>query len=1051
MTMIQPDAPAAEKIDAQQVGRELFERGGIRFLSGDPQRLKYLAAGSPRREVTLPLTGSPECTCGENTPRRPCAHVVAATLLARQSGALGELLRRRAALAGPELLCAMDSALPEAGTLRMELTLFMEEEQGLPVIRAGIRVGEERLYVVRSIPQFLESIDTGEPLAFGKGFIFNPQWMRFGPREKRVLGILRGLSLAQKEAGMAFSGTAGRTMRLPEPFVVQLLDALEKLPFRLAVDGVAYHIAGVSREAAPVHYTLSGSSRGLTLSAQLPNGLVPLTADCRAVYLEGRVLKLPAAQRRVLATLLKHQSEGEAQFDYPAKDAARILGELAPFLKLTGVVELDGELMRRIRREPLQTRLYLDREGAMVVARTVFAYGDMEIDPFENKEEEEKPLRRSDTLLMRDAAGERKVLDALAHWGFHIMKGRVYLQGQEAIYLFFTQGLSEMNEMCQVYASQDFKRMTPRRPMFKGGMKVQGSQLVLTLSDGDQPMEELLPILEALRSRRKYFRLKDGSFLDLSQMGEWEDFADTVVKSARQETGEGPDGEVRLQSFRTLYLSALLKERELPIQQDASVTQAVDTLTRPDESPAPQPVDKLLRPYQRRGFEWLRALHRLGMGGVLADDMGLGKTIQVISLLAWAREAEGSAPALVVSPTSLTYNWQAEIARFAPKLRVMVMGGSQAQRAAQLEQFKQRKGVDVLITSYPLIRRDIDQMTDIPFRFAILDEAQHIKNASSVGAAAVKQLTARTRLALTGTPMENNAGELWSIFDFVLPGYLGNYSQFIHRYGEGKDAKDLNARLRPFLMRRLKKDVLTDLPDKMETTLLCQMPQEQSRVYEAALLRLRARVDTVLKDKGIDKGRTEVLSAITELRQICCHPTLCLPDYTGSSGKLELLLDVLPGAVEAGRRVLIFSQFTAMLKILRRHLEAEGFECMYLDGETPASQRLMMTESFNQGKGQIFLISLKAGGTGLNLTGADMVIHYDPWWNPAAEDQATDRAHRIGQTRKVEVVRLITHDSIEEQVVKLGQKKRALFDRLITAGEQLPTKLSEEDIRALFK
>ena len=200
----------------------------------------------------------------------------------------------------------MDSALPEAGTLRMELTLFMEEEQGLPVIRAGIRVGEERLYVVRSIPQFLESIDTGEPLAFGKGFIFNPQWMRFGPREKRVLGILRGLSLAQKEAGMAFSGTAGRTMRLPEPFVVQLLDALEKLPFRLAVDGVAYHIAGVSREAAPVHYTLSGSSRGLTLSAQLPNGLVPLTADCRAVYLEGRVLKLPAAQRRVLATLLKH-------------------------------------------------------------------------------------------------------------------------------------------------------------------------------------------------------------------------------------------------------------------------------------------------------------------------------------------------------------------------------------------------------------------------------------------------------------------------------------------------------------------------------------------------------------------------------------------------------------------------------------------------------------------------------------------------------------------------------------------------------------------------
>lgn len=1045
-------APLPNDQEAQKQGRELFERGGIRFLSADPQRLKYLAAGSPRREITLPLDGSPECTCGGNTSRHPCAHVEAALLLAKQSGALGDLIRRRAVQAGPALLSAMDSALPEAGTLRMELTLLMEEAGGQPVLRAGIRVGEERLYVVRSIPQFVEAIHGGEPLSFGKGFVFNPQWMRFTQREMRVLEILRGLCLAQQEAGMAFSGAAGRTLRLPEPFALQLLEAMERLPFRLAVDGVAHHIAGVSQEAVPVHYTLTGSSRGLTLSAQLPPGLVPLTGDCQAVYLEGRVLRLPPAQRRVMAALLRCQVDGRAEFDYPAKEAPRVLGELAPFLKLTGVVELDGELQRRIRREPLSCRLYLDREGPLVVARTVFAYGETEIDPFkDHAAAEEKPLRRSDTLLMRDAAGERRVLDALAHWGFHIMKGRVYLQGQEAIYLFFTQGLSEMNALCQVYASQDFRRMTPRRPLLNGAMRLAGSQLVVTLQDGDTPLEELLPILEALRSRRKYFRLKDGSFLDLGEMGAWEEFADTVVKSARQEPFQSAEGEVRLQAFRMLYLSSLLKERQLPVAQDESVIQAVDALRSPDESPAPQPVAGLLRPYQRRGFEWLRALHRLGMGGVLADDMGLGKTIQVIALLAWAKEQEGGAPALVVSPTSLTYNWQAELSRFAPKLRALVMGGSQAQRSQQLQRLKSRGGVDVVITSYPLIRRDIDQMTDISFRFVILDEAQHIKNASSVGAAAVKQLNAGTRLALTGTPMENNAGELWSIFDFVLPGYLGNYSQFIHRYGEGKDAKDLNDRLRPFLMRRLKKDVLTDLPDKMETTLLCRMPQEQSRVYEAALLRLRARVDTVLQDKGVDRGRAEVLSAITELRQICCHPALCLPDYSGSSGKLELLLDVLPGAVEAGRRVLIFSQFTAMLKILRRHLEAEGYDCLYLDGETPAPQRLAMAESFNGGRSQVFLISLKAGGTGLNLTGADMVIHYDPWWNPAAEDQATDRAHRIGQTRKVEVIRLITHDSIEEQVVKLGQKKRTLFDRLVTAGEQMPTKLSEADIRGLFR
>ena len=404
----------------------------------------------------------------------------------------------------------------------------------------------------------------------------------------------------------------------------------------------------------------------------------------------------------------------------------------------------------------------------------------------------------------------------------------------------------------------------------------------------------------------------------------------------------------------------------------------------------------------------------------------------------------------MVAPTSLTYNWLSELNRFAPELSVMVLGGSGPQRASQIRHVKEAKDIDVLITSYPLIRRDIDQLTDMSFRFVILDEAQHIKNAGSVGAVAVKQLQAQTRFALTGTPMENNAGELWSIFDFVLPGYLLSYNAFIRRYQDGQDAEDLRRKIRPFLMRRLKKDVLTELPDKIETVLTAQMSPEQGKVYQSAMVRLRERVDHVMAEKGLGRGRTEVLAAITELRQICCHPALVLDDYTGTSGKLDMLLDILPGAIAAGRRVLLFSQFTSMLKILRRHLDAEGYETMYLDGETPSNKRLEMTERFNGGQGQIFLISLKAGGTGLNLTGADMVIHYDPWWNPAAEDQATDRAHRIGQTRKVEVIRLVTHDSIEEQVVALGQRKKALFDQLVTPGETLVTALTEQDIRALF-
>ncbi|MGN0778144.1 MAG: DEAD/DEAH box helicase, partial [Aristaeellaceae bacterium] len=602
----------------------------------------------------------------------------------------------------------------------------------------------------------------------------------------------------------------------------------------------------------------------------------------------------------------------------------------------------------------------------------------------------------------------------------------------------------------EVYLSRDFRKMTPRKPMIRGQMRMRGGQLELQFTEDGQPAKEILGIMEALAKRRRYFRLKDGSFLDLSSMEDWQPLADSLYEAAG---AEGLDAQtagdvISLRAYRTCYLHSLLEAGNLPVTQDETVKTTVRALTDPSEETVQLAHGLSLRPYQQRGYEWLHTLDRLHMGGVLADDMGLGKTVQVIALLKASRKENETS--LVVAPTSLTYNWLSELNRFAPELSVMVLNGSGAQRASQIRHVKEVRDIDVLITSYPLIRRDIDQLTDMTFRYVILDEAQHIKNAGSVGAMAVKQLQAQTRFALTGTPMENNAGELWSIFDFVLPGYLLSYNAFIRRYQDGQDADDLRRKIRPFLMRRLKKDVLTELPDKIETVLTAQMSPEQSKVYQSAMVRLRERVDHVMAEKGLGRGRTEVLAAITELRQICCHPALVLDDYTGTSGKLDMLLEILPGAIAAGRRVLLFSQFTSMLKILRRQLDAEGFETMYLDGETPSGKRLAMTEQFNGGQGQIFLISLKAGGTGLNLTGADMVIHYDPWWNPAAEDQATDRAHRIGQTRKVEVIRLVTHDSIEEQVVALGQRKKALFDQLVTPGETLVTALTEQDIRALF-
>ena len=631
-----------------------------------------------------------------------------------------------------------------------------------------------------------------------------------------------------------------------------------------------------------------------------------------------------------------------------------------------------------------------------------------------------------------------------------MQKGRVILGGQEPIYRFLTEGIYRMQENAEVYCSDEFRKMTPRKPHFTGTLRMQEGALRLEMTENGEPAPEIVAILRALRDHKKYFRLKDGSFLDLSEMDEWSEMAEAAIGADNGEEAEDEKnvrGVVEVASFRAAYMMSLLEGGSVPVKADESVKDMVGSL-EDDGEPCPEPLNSMLRPYQMRGFMWMQALDRLHMGGILADDMGLGKTLQVITLLLWAkRRGDQDSASIVVAPTSLVYNWMAEIAKFAPELRCAAGEGSQVQRAQTIARLSgPDRDIDVYLTSYPLIRRDIGLLSKVPFRFAILDEAQYIKNAMSVGAGAVKQLKAQTRFALTGTPMENHPGELWSIFDFVLPGYLNSFAQFMHRFGTGEEAEILRRRIRPFLLRRLKGDVLRELPEKVEITLTADMTEEQRRVYQASLLRLRPQVEGMIGGNN----RIEMLAAITELRQICGHPSLVLPSYAASSGKLDMLLDVLPGSLEAGHRALIFSQFTRMLKILQRRLEAVGISCMYLDGETPPKRRVEMVQQFNAGEGQVFLISLKAGGSGLNLVGADTVIHFDPWWNPAAEDQATDRVHRIGQKNTVTVIRMITRGSIEEQVVKLGERKRAMFDQMITAGEAMPTQLTPEDIRALF-
>jgi SNF2 family DNA or RNA helicase len=468
---------------------------------------------------------------------------------------------------------------------------------------------------------------------------------------------------------------------------------------------------------------------------------------------------------------------------------------------------------------------------------------------------------------------------------------------------------------------------------------------------------------------------------------------------------------------------------------------------------APVPLgalEEVLRPYQKHGVYWMRFLARNGFGGILADEMGLGKTLQALAFL----EGMRGGVSLIVCPSSLVQNWAREAAKFTPALRVVVLEG--AERHARMAGLAQ---ADVAITSYPLLRRDAERYGGVEFRAIILDEAQHIKNPETQNAQAAAGLKGRHRMVLTGTPLENSVRDLWSIMNFAMPGYLGSRDDFKERYEQpivqGDAAGPVKARLakriRPFLLRRTKREVYKELPEKIEQVLYCSLTVQQAEVYEKLLLESRRQITELTSPKDQNKGRMLMLTALLRLRQACCDlRLLAIPDLTQeqASAKLELLDELLREAIDGGHRVLIFSQFVAMLQLQKGALEAAEVPYCYLDGQT--KDRMKVVDRFqNDPAIPVFLISLKAGGVGLNLTGADTVVHFDPWWNPAVEAQATDRAHRIGQQKVVTAYKLITRGTVEEKILKLQESKRGLMEA-IESEEPVMAGLTTAEIQELL-
>jgi SNF2 family DNA or RNA helicase len=637
--------------------------------------------------------------------------------------------------------------------------------------------------------------------------------------------------------------------------------------------------------------------------------------------------------------------------------------------------------------------------------------------------------------------------------------GSYRMNGQNLVLNFFARDYPSLEKEWDVTleerlerSAENLERVEPRFQITSSGEQWFDLTVTYKASGGEQlsPAE----IQRLLLSGQSHARLKNGKFA-LLDTGAVEELQEALVDCAPRQH----DGAFRLDNTQAGFLDATLREAG-GWQAEAPAAWSERAARQRGEVKIQAPplgdLDAVLRPYQKEGVGWLHFLRANGFGGILADEMGLGKTVQVLALLRALKEQRGAAsagPSLVVCPTSLVFNWEAEAEKFTPDLRVLALHG-----AERHERFSDVARQDLLITSYALLRRDAAQYCGLEFDTVVLDEAQHIKNRQTQNAQAVKILRAAHKIALTGTPLENSVLDLWSLFDFLMPGYLGVAADFRDRY-EIPIARDRSAaaqarlarRLRPFILRRRKRDVAADLPEKIEQVSYCELGGEQRALYEQVLEAGRREILDSVKTNGVARSRIMVLTTLLRLRQICCDPRLLKTRApAGPSGKVELFGELLEEVLDGGHRALVFSQFTSMLALLREQLEADGIGFCYLDGAT--EDRAAVVGKFQGDAGiPVFLISLKAGGVGLNLTGADTVIHFDPWWNPAVEAQATDRAHRLGQGRVVTSYKLITRGTVEEKILALQNRKRSLTQSLLGDEEQLADALTWEEIQELLE
>ena len=1035
-------------------GVRLFEQGAVKSVAVETDWLNgVLSYGD--RDLTTRLrvlkdgTVDTACPCRDARERGLiCSHVVAAGLayadeisdpqLDREQRIERRRAKERLSGPGPGFLRRVSAQLP--GALPAQLELRLASDWSTTAAQGAIGLS---LFVI-----------TGRGRERADRVGANPRFT-WSPRDEFLLYLLEDIA----------RGPLPARIQLPIGGFLHLLSALapgellvgeQREPLRVS-DQSALSLIRVTLDAATgeviVEHHLDGPAAPLVLATRgrawaFTAGTFtrldpPLPAALRAAYHAPLRIPRPAVPAFLQQDLPALEQQALVERTVSAQDLRFIPGTPALHLLLQG--DLDH----------LQATLYADYGPQRAVAgRGLPDAAFCAPDPAD-------PLR----YLTRSEPAESEGLARLARHGLTGTTGDRLepLRGAPAVLDFLARNVPALRQDgFAVSFAGTLESVARGATWLEPKLTVQAAgpgwfEINFQCSDGQGGSVSLDEIETALRQGDSHLE-RDGQTLLLDRASL------TAVADLVDDAEDASTTRWKISATHAGYLMALLQSlRGVQVEADATVQTAAKAQNREAEAGLaevtfPPDLARVLRGYQQYGVRWLRFLEAGGFGGVLADDMGLGKTVQALAWLQLARlhPACQGQPSLVVCPTSLIENWALEAAHFTPGLKTVVLSGTDRHQA-----WDDVPGAGLVITSYALLRRDIERHRTFDYAIAVLDEAQHIKNRSTQNARAAKRIEAHHRLVLTGTPIENSVADLWSIMDFLMPGYLGGYERFRRAYelpiaGGGPDGQAAQSRLRkkihPFLLRRLKRDVATELPPRLERVAYCTMTSDQRNVYAKLLEQAQQEVTTLVGASGFARSRFAVLKTLTRLRQACCHLGLLkLPglEIREPSAKLDLFRELLEEAMDGGHRVLVFSQFVTMLGLLREDLTRDGIPFCYLDGHT--KDRIGEVTRFNRDADiPLFLISLKAGGTGLNLTGADTVIHFDPWWNPAVEDQATDRAHRIGQEKTVYAIKLITRDSVEEKVLELQQRKRAVIDAALAREEAALESLTWDDIRSLL-